>query len=752
MQELMGNPVFADFMRYSPEKVYENCMGWMRTFDEMWTADWWWDTQKKLPPGVTIAPLILASDKTKLTSFAGNKEAWPVYLTIGNIASGVRRQTSARATILIGYIPVSKLEIFSSEEKRSRHGQQLFHECMRKILEPLQAVGREGIDTVCADGIVRHVHPLVAAYVADFPEQCLVACTKESRCPKCTVERDQRQDPCPVGSVLRDPEKHLRILDEAKGDTGYPKLERDGIRPIVPFWRDLPHCNIFACISNDLLHQLHKGLIGDHIVPLVKKAARGGAAEIDRRFAAMPQHPSLRHFKKGISIVSQATGTEYKAMERALLGVLAGIVPAKLLAAVRALLKFIHLSSLEKHNERTLLDLDSAWSAWHENKSAFIELELREHFNTPKFHSINHYVPGIRALGSNIGTNTESTERFHIDYAKFGYRKSNRRDYVEQMTRVLQRHDAVLAHSSYLDWAIPGRLDLAAAVEEGERANRSGVRGSSEEEDEDGDGDGDGPVASQQDDDGDDEDPEITSPSLTTQYTVSKTSIPQSLATISSKHNAISLDKAMSAFLQRRGISTTDVAATLPRLHLLCYKRITLHVTHDTRSGLRVVTERSAVRASASHKSARLLHPLTEPHFDTVLAYEDPPPSSQARMVPPYTGLLVARVRAIFRFQEEWTTSPHGLFAYVEWFTPLGRIDADSGLHKVSKSTRFNRPRASVIPIHHIRSGCHLFPRFGSSVGSKCSSDKSLDRYDDFYLNPDLYLRDYYLLHQHLSL
>jgi hypothetical protein len=33
-----------------------------------------------------MAPIIMASDKTQLTNFGGNKTAWSVYLTISNIA------------------------------------------------------------------------------------------------------------------------------------------------------------------------------------------------------------------------------------------------------------------------------------------------------------------------------------------------------------------------------------------------------------------------------------------------------------------------------------------------------------------------------------------------------------------------------------------------------------------------------------------------------------------------------------------
>ena len=59
--------------------------------------------QLKLPSGTTIALLILSSDKTQLTQFQGDKKAWLVYLSIGNISKNIRCQPSTHATILIGY-------------------------------------------------------------------------------------------------------------------------------------------------------------------------------------------------------------------------------------------------------------------------------------------------------------------------------------------------------------------------------------------------------------------------------------------------------------------------------------------------------------------------------------------------------------------------------------------------------------------------------------------------------------------------
>jgi hypothetical protein len=141
----------------------------------------------------------------------------------------------------------------------------------------------------------------------------------------------------------------------------------------------------------------------------------------------MPGYPGLRHFKNGISFVSQWTGHEHKEMQRIFVSLLAGAVQPAVLRTVSAVIDFIYYAQLQVHTSKTLLALETALKTFHENKAIFIREGIHEHFNIPKIHQMMHYVEAIRSHGTADGYNTEASERLHIDYAKEGYRASNKK-------------------------------------------------------------------------------------------------------------------------------------------------------------------------------------------------------------------------------------------------------------------------------------------------------------------------------------
>lgn len=247
------------------------------------------------------------------------------------------------------------------------------------------------------------------------------------------------------------------MLQHGPGDS---KFDEQGLRDIPePFWMDMPYANIFACITPDLLHQLHKGVFTDHFV---KWSTHGHTAEVNARMAHVPPYHGLHVFKKGISGVQKWTGIKYRQMEKVFVAVLASMryLDPRIHAAAHDLLDFIYLAHYPAHTTSTLEEMRAALVAFHENKEVFIKLGIREHFNITKLHWLDHYIPSIVNLGSSLAYSTDAPERLHTDYAKKGYRASDRRNYVKQMVNWLTRREKVRYHQTYLRWATARNSDL----------------------------------------------------------------------------------------------------------------------------------------------------------------------------------------------------------------------------------------------------------------------------------------------------
>ncbi|KAF8634713.1 hypothetical protein AX17_004123 [Amanita inopinata Kibby_2008] len=455
---LFGNPELCNDLLLAPERQFVDETKAERLFHEMNTGLWWWQTQKeleKIRAGATIAPVIISTDKTQVTTFR-SKQAYPVYMAIGNIPKNIRRKPSRHAHVLLAYLPVTKLEHLDSIASRRRALANLFHACMGYILHPLRKPGMYGVQMVSGDGIIRRVHPILAVHAADYPEQVLVTCTKTGECPKCLATNRELGDPT-VELEYRDLAAILDAL--ALADTDLVSFKQrcmeNRIKPVPhPFWEKLPFVNIFRSITADVLHQIYQGIV-KHIFSWVIKIY--GAAEIDARCQRFPPNHHIRIFSKGISSLSRLTGQEHNQMCHFLLGLLIA-APFKLpnaqydqrvIRAIRAILDFIYLAQLPMHSTRTLEQLESALDTFHGYMTVFIDLNIHTNMNLPKLHSFRHYIETVKLFGTVDNYNTEYTERLHIDLAKDAHCATNQKDEFAQMTIWLERKEKIVRHAKY---------------------------------------------------------------------------------------------------------------------------------------------------------------------------------------------------------------------------------------------------------------------------------------------------------------
>ena len=139
------------------------------------------------------------------------------------------------------------------------------------ILESLKNTGKTGVHMKDSKGVTQLIYPILTIYVADYPEQCLVTCTKYGTCVKCCQTANNLGD-----NQLTTPQTKkwtLQVIDNAKKKSkgSISKfheycMERDVAGGIyTPFWKDLPFCDIHLTITPDILHQLYQGVF-KHVV------------------------------------------------------------------------------------------------------------------------------------------------------------------------------------------------------------------------------------------------------------------------------------------------------------------------------------------------------------------------------------------------------------------------------------------------------------------------------------------------------
>ncbi len=239
----------------------------------------------------------------------------------------------------------------------------------------------------------------------------------------------------------------LKFFTEGEVWPFHTACRQAGLKPIFHlFWESMLLTNIYVSITPDILHQGLQGVV-KYLIEWITSAF--GHRVIDMCCQSLPPNHHIRTFPHGLSLLSRVSGKEHKDMCQILLALIldmhlpGGLSSSHLVQSVRVLLDFLYLAQLPSQSTDTLCQMNECLSQFHDNKSIFVDLGIRDDFDIPKFHSLTHYCTSITLFGSMDNYNTEQSERLHIDMAKDAYCTTNCKDEYPQMTTWLERCDKV---------------------------------------------------------------------------------------------------------------------------------------------------------------------------------------------------------------------------------------------------------------------------------------------------------------------
>ena len=147
-----------------------------------------------------LVPLILGSDKTLASNATGQSEFHPLYFSLGNIKNSTRR-AHRDALVPIGFLAIPKsifsiiyiqhfLTPFLGTRKDGTSAlfrlfrRQLLHESLGVILASLKPYMTRPDVVKCPDGHYRRAIYTLGPYIADYPEQVLLATVVSGWCTR----------------------------------------------------------------------------------------------------------------------------------------------------------------------------------------------------------------------------------------------------------------------------------------------------------------------------------------------------------------------------------------------------------------------------------------------------------------------------------------------------------------------------------------------------------------------------------------
>ncbi|KAF8878630.1 hypothetical protein BD779DRAFT_1613015 [Infundibulicybe gibba] len=684
IRNMLNNPDFNGQFDYAPyielDKSGQQCwndfmsgnFAW-RHCNEIFEAD-------PSVEGAMYCPIILGSDKTTVSVATGNVEYHPLYLSIGNVHNTVRR-THRNAVVPIGFLAIPKGDRkYDGDIAFQKFKRQLYHASISAILESLCS----GMTTP----VVRRFLYDLASYIADYPEQVLLAGVVQHWCPRCTALVGNLDGP----EVLLDRLSSTELWNEYGID--------DDVRP---FTFDFPRADIHEMLTPDLLHQLIKGAFKDHLVTI----------------AASPSFPGLRNFPHGRRF-KQWTGDDSKALMKVYLPAIAGHVPDEMVQAIASFLDACYIVRCADITEATLSTFDTTLKKFHLHHEILRTTGVcPTGFSLPRQHSLSHYRHLIEEFGTPGGLCSSITESRHITAVKRPWRRSNRYDALRQMLLTNQRLDKLAA--ARVDFVDRGMLPSTYPPPPQPPP----------------------PLQDPNNDDSNGGDERDWVGAIDDAYVVGNVTLacthhliipiernyPRHLSDLATTLNLPELPELCRQFLYDQlhqnnpELSSADIPLTeCPKISSkisVFHSAIAKFYAPSDESGVRGMrTERIRATPSWRGKGSK---------YDCALVVED-------EDKPGMKGMSAVRAKLFFSFKHQGKMYPCTL---VDWFKTFGRSpDPITGMWRVKPHMSHGSRLSTVVHLDSFLRGVHLLPIFGPHfLPIRFPSSYSLDAFAGYYVN-----------------
>ncbi|TFK51463.1 hypothetical protein OE88DRAFT_1605474, partial [Heliocybe sulcata] len=192
-RQMLSNKDFDKEIDYSAKRVFKDGI---RQWQDFMSGNWAWEQSTIIAKdpethGAMFIPIILGSDKTTVSVGTGDNEFYPLYMMLGNHHNAVRH-AHRNAVALIGFLAIPKTtRQYKDSVQFRKFRQQLFHVSLARILKSLKPGMTKPEITSCTDGNFRRAIYGLASYIADYPEQALLACIVQGWCPKCLAKSSE---------------------------------------------------------------------------------------------------------------------------------------------------------------------------------------------------------------------------------------------------------------------------------------------------------------------------------------------------------------------------------------------------------------------------------------------------------------------------------------------------------------------------------------------------------------------------------